>query len=129
MGALTIRLPASYHAAARRDLEICLGAYLVLAAILGYLLRDTTTPDGVIYSRLATYLARGDFELGIVSSWSPLLPWSMAPLVAAGVDPLHADRATAGARARPVGSAQRGKQRLLAFAAPPPAAAGEEERR
>ena len=92
MGTLGTRLSASYHALARRDLPICVGAYLALAAVFGYLLRDTITPDGVVYSRLAGYLARGDFELGIVSFWSPLLPWTMAPLVAVGVDPLHAGR-------------------------------------
>lgn len=92
MGALATLVSTGYQAVARRDLAVSLVGYLALAVVFGYRLADSINPDGVSYARLAGYLAEGNFALGIVSYWSPLLPWCMAPLVALGIDPLHAAR-------------------------------------
>ena len=53
---------------------------------------DQINPDGISYLRNAQYIARGRFYDSISSYWSPMLSWSIAPLVYFSVDGLHAAR-------------------------------------
>ncbi len=55
--------------------------------------------DGVSYIRIATYYARGQADLMVSGTWSPLLSWIIAPLLAIADDPLVAARIAMGASA------------------------------
>jgi hypothetical protein len=70
-----------------------LAMYLALAAWSAVRNADQINPDGVCYIRLAGYLAGGRATDSISSYWSPLISWCMAPLLAVGIDGLHAARA------------------------------------
>jgi hypothetical protein len=52
--------------------------------------RDRINPDAVSYVRHALYLAQGRFADAASGYWSPLLSWTIAPLMALGMDGLHA---------------------------------------
>ena len=74
--------------------EIALPLLLYFLAAFAVALRQSErlNPDGVCYLRIAGYLADGDWSNAISTYWSPLFPWSMAPLRALGVDGLDAAR-------------------------------------
>src|SRR5262245_9047810 len=52
--------------------------------------RDLMNPDAICYLRNALYVSRGDLARSVSGVWSPLVSWCVAPLLAAGLDPLHA---------------------------------------
>ncbi len=64
-------------------------AFVIPAAISH---RNQINPDAVAYVRFAQYIAHGDFSHSISGYWSPLISWCMTPLVAMGMDGLHAAR-------------------------------------
>ena len=64
--------------------------YIILVVPAVWLRRAQINPDGICYLRLATYILRGDWGHAFSGYWSPLFPWSIVPLMAAGVDGLYA---------------------------------------
>jgi hypothetical protein len=74
----------------RRTLLWGLALYAVLVAPGAILNWDGINVDGVSYLRLASYVAEGRLADSMSSHWSPLISWLVAPLLAAGIDGLHA---------------------------------------
>jgi hypothetical protein len=70
--------------------------YAVVAGLAGFAQQDQIYPDGVAYIRNAVHLSEGKWLDSVSGYWSPLLSWCMAPLVALGVDGLHAARIALG---------------------------------
>src|SRR3954471_11186652 len=66
--------------------------YVAIAAPMAVVNRERINPDAVAYIRRGIYLARGDFYHSVSGYWSPLISWCIAPLVAGGMDGLHAAR-------------------------------------
>jgi hypothetical protein len=66
--------------------------YGALAAVPAVRNFDLIDGDTVAYIRLARYLLAGHFWDAASSMWSPLLSWCMVPLLAVGLDSLHACR-------------------------------------
>lgn len=64
--------------------------YAVATTIAVARYRDLMSPDAIAYLRNARYLAEGRFAQSVSGVWSPLVSWCVAPLVALGIDPLHA---------------------------------------
>ena len=52
--------------------------------------RDRINPDAVSYIQQASYLSQGNIWKSFSGYWSPLLSWCIAPLMALGMDGLHA---------------------------------------
>lgn len=72
------------------------GVALLLVAFVGGLcawrIVGRINPDGICYIQLATYLSRGDPGASVSGYWSPLLIWTIAPLLALGIERLVAAR-------------------------------------
>ena len=66
--------------------------YALLVGLAALARRDHVNPDGVACIRNALCLAEGRFSDSVSGHWSPLLCWSLAPLLAWGVDGLYAAR-------------------------------------
>lgn len=64
--------------------------YAVAATVAVARYRDLMSPDAIAYLRNARYVAEGRFAQSVSGVWSPLVSWCVAPLVALGIDPLHA---------------------------------------
>lgn len=73
---------------------IVLYALCFIAAAI--LLRDQINPDAISYLRNAQYLAEGRLADSVSGYWSPLLSWSIAPLLLMGVDSLFAAKIVLG---------------------------------
>ncbi len=73
-------------------LTIIMLSYTVFALIFGFAYRYAINPDGISIIRLATYIAEGNFQYSISSSWSPLMSWLIAPFLYIGFDELTAAR-------------------------------------
>jgi hypothetical protein len=69
---------------------LLLYAPLVFLAAAGQ--RDQINDDGIAYLRSALYLAQGRWSDSVSTHWSPLLSWSIAPLLWLGLDSLVAAR-------------------------------------
>ncbi len=69
-----------------------LAAYAALAAMVQVRCADLLTSDGECYLRIASCYAKGDFRHAVFGHWSPLGPWTLVPLVAAGMAPRIAMR-------------------------------------
>jgi hypothetical protein len=52
--------------------------------------REAINPDGICYIRRAMYLNNGWVERSASAYWSPMISWSIMPLLRGGVDALHA---------------------------------------
>lgn len=63
-------------------------AYLGLAAWAYPGFRDSLFLDGLAYLQLARHVVAGRWALSVSGCWSPLFPWLMVPLLAAGLAPL-----------------------------------------
>lgn len=50
--------------------------------------RFNLNPDAIAYLQIARHIAEGKLDLAVNGYWGPLLSWIMAPLLAAGIDPL-----------------------------------------
>ena len=74
-------------------LGIPLVVYLRYAIKLAILSQEYALGDAVCYIRRALYICRGDFYHSISGYWSPLISWSIAPLMYFGMDGLYAARA------------------------------------
>ena len=74
------------------ELALPLILFFIVAFAVALRQSERLNPDGVCYLRIAGYLAAGDLNNAVSTYWSPLCPWSMAPLVALGVDGLDAAR-------------------------------------
>src|SRR4051812_44060233 len=77
---------------ALRVLAAPLLMYSVLAGSVLPRQLDRMNPDAVAYVRRALYLSQGDFKSSVSGYWSPMISWSIAPLLKMGVDGLHAAR-------------------------------------
>lgn len=75
-----------------RPLAAALTVYLVLGGLAALGNLGQVNPDGLSYLRLAACLAEGAPSASVSGYWSPLLIWSLAPLLAFGVKPLIAAR-------------------------------------
>src|SRR5688500_9099943 len=80
-----------WHAAVMWGLPIVV--YLAVAIPVAINLRDRLNPDAVPYVRLAKYMLEGRVRASVSGHWSPLLPMSMTPFIAGGMDPVYASRA------------------------------------
>ena len=66
---------------------------LVLGLVTVVLWPDRApNPDAVSYLKIAEYWARGEWQIAFNTYWSPLLSWSIAPLVACGLESHDAAR-------------------------------------
>lgn len=70
--------------------------YLLCVLLLAGVHLDRLNPDGVVYLRLASYWASGQWSDAFSLYWSPLFPLSVAPLLWLGLDPLVAARLSLG---------------------------------
>ncbi len=77
---------------ARWPFALALGVLLVLGGLAAQGARFQVNPDGICYLQLASYLRDGDVAASISGYWSPLLAWSLTPLLALGVERLLAAR-------------------------------------
>ncbi|RJO59854.1 hypothetical protein C4544_07640 [candidate division WS5 bacterium] len=75
-----------------RQIIIILLTYFIFAGIFGFAYRYALNPDGISHLRLAGYIAEGHFYYSIVSGWSPLLSWLIAPLISMGFEGQFAAR-------------------------------------
>ena len=66
--------------------------YAAAAIPLAVKYRERLNVDAVCYIRRAMYWAGGDFYHALSGYWSPLISWTMVPLLKAGVDPLYSAR-------------------------------------
>jgi hypothetical protein len=82
------RPPLSWPALAMFGL-LCYGALVAVPAARNF---DLLDGDTVAYVRLSKYLVEGRWAESVSSHWAPLLSWCMAPLLALGMDGLHACR-------------------------------------
>ena len=82
------RSPTAY----RLTLLVALGVYGVLTVAASRTHLDRINPDAVSYLRHALYLTEGRLYDSISGYWSPVLSWCTAPLMAAGMEGLHAAR-------------------------------------
>jgi hypothetical protein len=80
----------------RRLGKAALAVYAVGILMAISLLRDQINPDAVSYVGNARHIAEGRFSESVSGYWSPLLSWSMAPLIFCGVDGLLAARIVLG---------------------------------
>ena len=80
------RLPRSWEL----FIPLLLYAGLMLVGVPARL--EQMNVDGVTYVRRAQYVAAGLWRDSLTAYWSPLISWSMAPLVKMGVDGLLAAR-------------------------------------
>ncbi len=67
--------------------------YLLVGIPVAWRCVDQINPDGVCHLMLARHYAEGNFALGIVGLWSPLLAWLIAALMLVNVEPQVAARA------------------------------------
>ena len=74
------------------QLTLILLAYIIFAVIFGFAYRYAINPDGISQLRLAGYIAEGNFQQSVTSSWSPLFIWLMSPFLFFGFDGLAAAR-------------------------------------
>lgn len=70
--------------------------YAIGFIVTAVLLRDQINPDAVSYLRNAQYLSEGRIADSVSGYWSPLLSWSIAPLLVMGVDSLFAAKIVLG---------------------------------
>lgn len=80
----------------RRLGKAALAVYAICILLATILLRDQINPDAVSYVGNARQIAEGRFAESVSGYWSPLLSWSMAPLILCGVDGLLAARIVLG---------------------------------
>lgn len=73
-------------------LLVLLAALAACALSSTFAAGETLNPDGVAYALIAEHAAEGRFGLAVNGYWGPLLPWTAAPLVAFGAEPLLAVR-------------------------------------
>ena len=71
--------------------------YAVLVCFVGFAQRDQINPDGIAYVRNALYLSQGKWADSVSGYWSPLLSWSIAPLLYFYLDGLYSARLALGA--------------------------------
>lgn len=64
--------------------------YLLVAGLGAWAQREQMNGDGVAYLRHALYLSEGRWADSVSGYWSPLLIWSMAPLIGLGMDGVYA---------------------------------------
>lgn len=74
------------------SLPAALAVYALYAGATTWTLRNWIHPDAVAYLRHARYVVEGRWTDALAGYWSPLLIWTTAPFVAAGIDPLYAAR-------------------------------------
>jgi len=77
-------------------LLIALGLYAVVICPNAIWNRDQINPDAIAYIRHAVYLSQGRWLDSVSGYWSPLLSWSLAPLIYFGLDGLYASRVVLG---------------------------------
>src|SRR5262245_53439201 len=70
----------------RTSLWLALALYIPLQVTAGIAQREQMNFDGIAYLRLSRYIVEGRLFDSISSYWSPLITWSMAPLLAMGLD-------------------------------------------
>ncbi len=73
-------------------LLVPLAVYGGLVSFTDMIFRDQLNPDGVSYIGIARLVAEGRWMDSVSGYWSPLLSWSIAPLLRLGVDSLYAAR-------------------------------------
>lgn len=71
-------------------LAVPLAVYAALEISAAHANADRINPDAVCYLRNALYWTEGRFTDAVSGYWSPLLSWCIAPLLASGMDALHA---------------------------------------
>jgi hypothetical protein len=71
-------------------LVLPLATYVAVAGWAAWAYRDWINPDAVAYLRNGLYWTQGRWVDAISGYWSPLFSLCVAPLLAAGRDPLHA---------------------------------------
>jgi hypothetical protein len=77
-------------------LLIPIALYVALVIPATWNVREAINPDGICYIRRAMYLNNGWVERSASAYWSPMISWSIVPLLRAGVDALHAAHWTLG---------------------------------
>jgi hypothetical protein len=70
----------------RTALWFALALYIPIQIVAGIAQREQMNLDGIAYLRLSGYIVEGRLSDSISSYWSPLLSWSIAPLLAMGLD-------------------------------------------
>ncbi|MCO5171470.1 MAG: hypothetical protein M9894_34650 [Planctomycetes bacterium] len=84
--------PAPPAPATRWPLALALALLLLLGGAAAWGNRAQHNPDGFCYLQLASHLVAGDVRASISGYWSPLFVWTLAPLLALGLEPLAAAR-------------------------------------
>lgn len=77
-------------------IALALPVLIVLLIPVGRAFRYEINPDVVAYLRIAHYYAHGQFDLAVSGTWSPLLSWIIAPLLACVSHPVFAGRIAMG---------------------------------
>lgn len=73
--------------------SVLLIAVLVYCALAGvFLVRkcENLNPDGIAYIQNARHLLHGEWSAAVSGYWPPLVSWSIAPFLLAGMDAVHA---------------------------------------
>lgn len=76
--------------AVKRQIQIVFIFQAITLLVFGWLFRHALNTDAVAYLQLAKHYADGDFSLAISGHWSPLISWTVALLLKAGLPPLIA---------------------------------------
>lgn len=66
--------------------------YFLIASFVVMKSLDAIDIDGVSYILLAQHYLNSEWNLAVSGYWSPLITWLLIPLIAIGLDPLHAFR-------------------------------------
>src|SRR5262249_32084419 len=86
-----VSTPIDHVSRYRRIIAWPLAAYGVLATIAVVRLHESAASDAIAYVQEARRVVAGHPLESLSPYWSPLLPWTMAPLIRAGVDALLAE--------------------------------------
>ena len=87
-----LHAPPARRGRALVSLLVPLVVYALVTVPMALRHLEKLNTDGVVYIRRAMYLVAGNFEAAVSGYWAPLISWTMAPLIGAGVDGVHAAR-------------------------------------